>query len=35
MEEVMIIKTDPKRFCFYFDCSKDVDENLNHESNLS
>ena len=28
MEENMIVIRDPKNFCFNFDCSKDVDENL-------
>ena len=26
MEENMIVMTDPKSFCFNFDCPKDVDE---------
>ena len=28
MEENMIVITDPKTFCFNFDLSKDIDENL-------
>ena len=28
MEEIMIVIRDPKTFCFNFDLSKDVDENL-------
>ena len=31
MEENMIIIRDSKTFCFNFDWSKDVDENLKHE----
>ena len=31
MEESMILITDPKTFCFNFDCPKCVDENLKHE----
>ena len=27
----MIVTRDPKTFCFNFDWSKQVDENLNHE----
>ena len=30
-EENMIVIRDPKTFCFNFDWSKDVDENLMHE----
>ena len=31
MEENMHVIRDPKTFCFNFDFSKDVDENLMHE----
>ena len=31
MEEKIVVIRDPKTFCFYFDSSKDVDENLKHE----
>ena len=31
MEGNMIVIRDPKTFCFNFDCSKDVDENLKHK----
>ena len=31
MEENMILIRDLKTFCFNFDWSKDVDENLKHE----
>ena len=31
MEEKIVVIRDPKTFCFYFDWSKDVDENLKHE----
>ena len=34
MEENMIVKKDPKTFCFNFDWSKYVDENLKHELDL-
>ena len=27
-EENMIVIRDPQNFCFNFDCSKDIDENL-------
>ena len=30
----MTVIRDPKTFCFNFDCSKDVDENLKHETEL-
>ena len=30
MEENMLVVRDPKSFCFNFDCSKHVDENLKH-----
>ena len=29
MEETMIVTRDPKTFCFNFDLTKNVDENLN------
>ena len=35
MEENMIVIRDPKTFCFNFDLSKDVDENLKVKLNLS
>ena len=31
MEENMIVIKDPKTFCFNFDLSKDVDENLKNK----
>ena len=31
MEETMIEIRDPKTFCFNFDLTKDVDENLKHK----
>ena len=31
MEENLIVIREPKTFCFNFDWSKDVDENLKHE----
>ena len=31
MEKNMIVVRDPKIFCFNFDWTKDVDENLKHE----
>ena len=31
MEENTILTRDPKTFCFNFDWSKNVDENLKHE----
>ena len=31
MEETMIEIRDPKKFCFNFDLTKDVDENLKHK----
>ena len=34
MEENMIVIRDPKFFCFNFDWSKYVDENLKHEIDL-
>ena len=34
MEENMIMIRDPKTFCFSFDWSKGVDENLKHEIEL-
>ena len=34
MEENMIVIRDPKIFCFNFDWSKYVDENLKHEIDL-
>ena len=35
MEENMIVIRDPQTFCFNFDLSKDVDENLKVKLNLS
>ena len=32
MEENMNMIKDPKTFCFNFYCSKDVEENLKHET---
>ena len=32
MEENVIVMKDPKTFCFNFDWSKNVDENLMHET---
>ena len=31
MEENMTVIRDPRTFCFNFDCSKDVDEDLKYE----